>query len=139
MYISPGHKTFSSWQRVGFLQKAIEGVAVNVQSSFAGFDVFFIMEEDIARLRAGIAVNIVSIREGVDGTEMVEPVGRAFMSRSGKALQIKTPHLAGGEASVSWSRFLQVLEGSLKRANLSIPAQAASSERSVGTISFFGS
>ncbi|MDI6898862.1 MAG: hypothetical protein QMC82_03430 [Methanolinea sp.] len=52
-------------------------------------------------------------------TTMITVVGRAWRSRSGRALMIKTVHTAGADMMVTWRKFLDVLEGRTDRATVS--------------------
>lgn len=55
---------------------------------------------------------------GIDGSEVTQQIGRAYRSRSGKAIMIKTID-SSGDLTVPWQAFKKVVSGESRSAPLS--------------------
>jgi len=62
--------------------------------------------------------DVEEIREGIDGTIVISKVGRAWRSRSGRALVINTTQ-SQGELMVPWGQFKRVLDRQVQKAVIS--------------------
>lgn len=71
--------------------------------------------QQIARNRFAPAAPVKKIRTGVDGSEVCEKIGYACRTSSGKAVKVSTT-TSGGDLTVPWTTFLQVLNGKIKQA-----------------------
>jgi hypothetical protein len=71
----------------------------------------YIACSDLQRLlKGGAVVDVVQVRTGIDGEPIIDHIGTAQQSRSGKALMVRTS-TSDGELIASWANFLDVLQG----------------------------
>lgn len=88
--------------------------------SFGKTHTCFISPTDIrALIDKTMPATVVEIsQEGIDGLPVIAQVGKAYRSRSGKALIINTSE-SGGDIMTPWTSFKKVIEGKVEKARLS--------------------
>ena len=89
--------------------------------SFGMSHIVHIGAMDLQRLvrdRFAAPAPVMQIRKGVDGSEITEKIGYACRTVSGKAIKIQTS-TSGGDMVVSWTNFLQVMNGKVRSAAIS--------------------
>jgi len=109
----------SSFTRCGNI--SLEMLAVKVTyESFGKTHTAFIGAAGVRSLTgpAQMPCDVEEIQEGADGTEVISQVGKAWRSRSGKALVINTSQ-SQGELMVPWTGFKKVIEKKVEKARLS--------------------
>lgn len=131
---APGYKTLSSWRKVGRIERHGQGVQIEYRDLVRGelHEVFINAKNLHDLITRQIPCDVVSIRE-TPNEIVTSMVGRAYRSRSGKALMLRLVDMAGAEAVSPWKNLMMVMDGTVKAAPLSIieepaprpPAQAA--------------
>jgi hypothetical protein len=117
----PGYKTIPVWKRIGQIERDRHGLKITLTDLFGQFHLLYLAERDLPKLVFdSMPGDLVGIDETTNGL-VINLEGRAFRSRSGKALCIKIPGLAGGEAMVPWRAFMAVFEKRKKVAQISFP------------------
>jgi hypothetical protein len=89
--------------------------------SFGMSHIVHIGAGDLQRLvrdRFAAPAPVMQIRKGVDESEITEKIGYACRTVSGKAIKIQTS-TSGGDMVVSWTNFLQVVNGKVRTAAIS--------------------
>jgi hypothetical protein len=119
----PGYKTISSWKRIGQVERFQHGVQFTYTDLSGISHLLYLSRTDFQKVildrRPG---DLVSIDETTNRI-VLNIEGRAFRSRSGRALCLKVPGLAGRQAMVPWKAFLAVIERKQKKAAISILEQ----------------
>lgn len=111
-------KTISTFTRCGSI--ALEKNALRIiYESFGTSHTVYISPAGIRSLiEKMMPADVEEVRTGIDGTEVVTQVGKAWRSRSGKALVITTSQ-SGGELMVPWTGFKKVIEKKVEKATVS--------------------
>lgn len=119
----PGYKTISSWKRIGQVERFQHGVQFTYTDLSGNYHLLYLSRNDFQKVildrRPG---DLVSIDETTNRI-VLNIEGRAFRSRSGRALCLKVPGLAGSQALVPWKSFLAVIERKAKVASVSVLEQ----------------
>jgi hypothetical protein len=111
-------RTQSTFSRAGSITLEKNALRI-IYESFGTSHTVYISPAGIRSLIEKIMpADVVTIREGIDGTEVIESVGRAWRSRSGKALMILTNQSAG-EIMCPWGQFKKVIEKKVEKATVS--------------------
>lgn len=111
--LPPELKTISPWKVIGRVEMAKQALKISIDTPYDGRQVYYIGSQALQPLRSASRTpcDIMKIREGIDETEVIESAGRAYPSRSGKALCMKITSLAGAEAMVPWAYLIRVVTG----------------------------
>ncbi|OPX71331.1 MAG: hypothetical protein A4E36_00097 [Methanoregulaceae archaeon PtaB.Bin009] len=112
-------KTISTWTRAGSI--SLEKAALRIDyESFGKSHVAYVSLRGIRSLigPTQMPADVEEVRTGIDGTEVISQVGKAWRSRSGKALVINTSQ-SQGELMVPWTGFKKVIEKKVEKARLS--------------------
>ncbi|KUG05585.1 hypothetical protein ASZ90_016981 [hydrocarbon metagenome] len=127
----------AAWKRIGKLEKYFQGVRVTFRDPFGEDHTLHLSREDVQKITRdrmpGDLLRVEDNDTGQGGDVTISTEGRAYRSRSGKALCITHPCLAGGSAMCPWKSFLAVLEGSQQAAPLSIMEQGKPSPQAHGS------
>jgi hypothetical protein len=116
----PGYKTISTWKRIGQLDRFQHGVRITYTDLFGTYHLLYISRNDFHKIiHDRMPGDLVSVDETTDRV-VLNIEGRAFRSRSGRALCLRVPGLAGQDAMVPWNSFLAVIERKRKMAVVSI-------------------
>lgn len=112
-------RTQSTFTRCGSISREKQALKIEYES-FNEKHVAYIGAPGIRSLTgpSQMPADVEEITGGIDGTIVISQVGRAWRSRSGRALVIRTTQ-SQGELMVVWSQFRKVLEGQVERARLS--------------------
>lgn len=111
-------KTISTFTRAGSI--TLEKAALRIDyESFGKSHTAYISPAGIrALIEKMMPADVEEVRTGIDGTEVISQVGRAWRSRSGRALVITTSQ-SQGELMTPWSGFKRVIEKKVEKARLS--------------------
>jgi hypothetical protein len=117
-----GYKTVTVWKKIGEVTRFHMGVRFTFTDLFGQYHLLYICGSDLPKLIYDRRItDLVGIDESTNKV-VINIEGKAFRSRSGKALCLRVPGFAGGEASVPWKAFLAVAEEKQQRARISILA-----------------
>ncbi len=133
-YIQPGSKGLGSagnqidskknnsagvFIRTGRVERDREALKITFKA-FEKEHVAYIGCQDVRTLLqpGAPSVAVTTIQEGIDGSAIIHEAGKAWRSRSGKALMIRTTQ-SDGEISVSWQKFVQVVNREISYAYIS--------------------
>jgi hypothetical protein len=119
-------KTLSTWKRVGNVTQRGRDLVIIYRDMIKGDQHECVIgARDLAGLLSRqLPCDLSTTRTGIDGTVVTSMAGRAFRSRSGRALVIRFPDLQGAEAMCPWSMLMKVLDGIAQAAPLSIVEEA---------------
>lgn len=112
-------RTQSTFSRAGSI--TLEKNALKIEyEAFGKTHVVYISTAGLRSLTgpSQMPADVEEITIGIDGTEVISKVGRAWRSRSGKALVINTSQ-SQGELMVPWTGFKKVIEKKVEKARLS--------------------
>lgn len=112
-------KTISTFIRAGSI--SLEKSALRID--FESFNQKHVVHIGAVGIRSLVGpthmpCDVEEITEGIDGTIVLSKVGRAWRSRSGRALVITTSQ-SQGELMVPWSQFRKVLDRQVQKAIVS--------------------
>jgi hypothetical protein len=109
----------SAWKRIGRLEKQGEGVKITFTDPFGASHVAYVTRQEVRKITADrMPGDVVTISE--TPTEVItEIAGRAFRSRTGRALMIRVPWYSG-DLMTPWAAFQKVMEGTQPAAPVSI-------------------
>jgi hypothetical protein len=115
-------KSFSgapSWKRIGRLEKQGEGLKVTFADPFGAQHVVYITRQAVRTITAErMPGDVVTVTETPQ--EIITAiVGKAFRSRTGRALMIRVPWYSG-DLMTPWAAFQKVMEGTQPAAPVSI-------------------
>lgn len=115
-------KIVSTWKRIGRIEIEKQALKITISTPYSGQQIYHIGARDLQQLTSAsrMPCDIVRIRKGIDGAEVTEKAGRAYRSRSGKALCLKINTLAASEAMVPWSALMKVIKGQQQAAPVSM-------------------
>ena len=119
------NKSPSTWQRIGRLDKHGEGVRLTFKDPFGGEHLLYISRRDVAKIIHDRAPGDVVKIDETPNDIVISTEGRAFRSRTGRALMVRVPYYAGADIAVPWKMFMAVLEGKQQAAPLSIMQSTA--------------
>jgi hypothetical protein len=110
----------SPFVRTGSIRIENQALRIDYEAFHERHSVFIGMKDlqQLARDRFAPAAPVKEIRPGADGSEVCEKIGYAARTASGKVLKINTIH-SGGDLTVPWTTFLQVINGKIKSAPIS--------------------
>lgn len=116
-----GWKTLSTWHKVGRIERHAQGIRIEYHDLIKGErQEVFITARDLHHLvTRQIPCDVVSIKETPNDV-VTSTKGRAYRSRSGRALVLRLVDMAGAEAMTPWKNLMQVIEGTAKAAPLSV-------------------
>jgi hypothetical protein len=83
--------------------------------------------------------DLVSLDEATNSLVVVGLDGRAYRSRSGRALCLRMPGLPDGRVMAPWKAFIGVVEGRVKTAMVSIVEQGIPAEQIIDLLRMTGS
>ncbi len=112
-------RTQNTFSRAGSI--TMEKSALRIEyESFNQAHVVYISVQGLRSLTGtpNFPCDVEEIQEGTDGTIVISTVGRAWRSRSGRALVIRTTQ-SQGEIMVPWSQFRKVLDKQVQKAVIS--------------------
>lgn len=112
-------RTQSTFSRAGSI--TLEKNALKIEyEAFGKTHVVYISTAGLRSLTgpSQMPADVEEITIGIDGTEVISKVGRAWRSRSGKALVINTSQ-SQGELMVPWGQFKRVLDRQVQKAIIS--------------------
>lgn len=116
-------KTVTTWYRIGQIDRFQEGARITYTDLTRADHLLYLSRQELQKVRYDrLPGDVVKIEE-TPNEIVVSSSGRAYRSRSGKALVLKLPGLAGLEAMTPWSSFLAAMEGRRTAAALSIPSR----------------
>lgn len=119
--LTPELKTRTAWKRIGRIERHLQGVKISFTDLSGITHLLYIRERDIQRIvKDRVSCDAVTIEEMGGGELVFRTEGQAYRSRSGQALFLKIPGLAGAEVMAPWKSFLAVLEGLQQAAPLSV-------------------
>jgi len=111
-------KTISTFTRAGSISMAKAALRIDYES-FGKSHTAYISPMGIRSLiEKMMPADVEEVRAGIDSTDVITQVGKAWRSRSGKALVITTSQ-SQGELMVPWSGFKRVIEKKVEKARLS--------------------
>lgn len=112
-------KTISTFTKCGSISLEKQALRIEI-TTFNQKHVAYISVAGIRQLigPTQMPADVEEIRAGIDGTEVITQVGKAWRSRSGKALVINTSQ-SQGELMVPWTGFKKVIEKKVEKARLS--------------------
>ena len=113
-------KTLSGgvWHTVGTITRAGEGLRIDFTVFKDDYHIFLTRRELSNILKDRFPGDLVSIQE-TPGEVIISIIGKAFRSRTGRALMIRTPYYSG-DMMVPWQAFQNVLAGIAARAPISV-------------------
>ena len=105
----------SAWKRIGRLERQGEGVKITFADPF----VAYLTRQEVRKITSDrMPGDVVTITETPQ--EIITAiVGKAFRSRTGRALMIRVPYYSG-DLMAPWAAFLKVMEGTQPAAPVSI-------------------
>jgi len=106
----------SPFVRCGFIQMENEALRIDYQSFGTDHTVFIgtVDLQHLVRDRFAPPAPVMQIRHGIDGAaEIVEKIGYAARTVSGKAIKIQTT-MSGGDMIVPWTGFVHVVNKKIK-------------------------
>jgi len=117
--ISTGVRPQNTFTRCGSISREKMALRVDYES-FGQKHVAYISAAGIMSLTGpgNIPCDVEEMTEGIDGTIVIEKVGRAWWSRSGRALVIRTTQ-SDGEIMAPWSQFRKVIDRQVQKAAIS--------------------
>ena len=109
----------SAWKRIGRLERKGEGMAITITDPAGHEHTVFITRKEAGKIINDRAVgDVVTVTE--TPTEIITAIiGKAFRSRTGRALIIKVPWFSGDIMS-PWQSMMNAFNGSVKAAPVSI-------------------
>lgn len=116
--------------RCGRIEKIDEGLAISYESFGKRMEVLLPTRSAQILLndRGAPGQDLVRTWTGINGAEVPHQIGKAYRSRSGKALMIKTID-SQGDLSVPWQAFKKVFSGESPNAPVSRIDQPESSQQ----------
>lgn len=112
-------RTQSTFSRAGSI--ALEKQALRIDyESFGQAHTCYISGKGIRSITgpSQFPADVEEITEGIDGTIVITQIGKAWRSRSGRALVIRTTQ-SDGDLMVPWSQFRKVIGGQAAKAIIS--------------------
>jgi hypothetical protein len=110
----------TSWKRIGKIQKHGDGLKLDFQDPAGASHIAYVTRQalyQILQMRA--AGDVITITETAN--EVITTIsGRAFRSRTGRALCIRTPYYAGADMMVPWKMLERVINNAVAVAPVSI-------------------
>lgn len=115
--------TVSTWHKIGQIERHGEGVRLLFMDPFGGQHVVYLTRQEVVKItKDRMPGDLCTVTETANEV-IVSNIGKAWRSRSGRALMIRVPCLAGAEAMAPWKAFCAVLEGRQQAAPLSVLEQ----------------
>ena len=109
----------SAWKRIGRLERQGEGVKITFADPFGASHVAYITRQEVRKiLDQRMPGDLVTVTETPQEI-ITSIVGKAFRSRTGRALMIRVPYYSG-DLMAPWAAFLKVMEGTQPAAPVSI-------------------
>lgn len=120
--LTSDQKSFSgapSWKRIGRLEKQGEGMKITFADPFGAQHVVYITRQAARMITTErMPGDVVTVTETPQ--EIITAiVGKAFRSRTGRALMIRVPYYSG-DLMTPWAAFQKVMEGTQPAAPVSI-------------------
>ena len=108
----------SVWKKIGRLERVGEGARITL-SPFGDDQIVYLTRRELAKITSDrMPGDLVTITETPQ--EIITAiVGKAFRSRTGRALMIRVPYCSG-DAMAPWQTFIKVMEGRQAAAPVSI-------------------
>ena len=108
----------SAWKRIGRLEKQGE-LKITFTDPFGAEHVAYLTRQEVRKITSDrMPGDVVTITETPQ--EIITAiVGKAFRSRTGRALMIRVPYYSG-DLMTPWAAFLKVMEGTQPAAPVSI-------------------
>jgi len=126
----------SAWKRIGRLERQGEAVKITFTDPFGASHVAYLTRQEVRKiLDQRMPGDVVTITETPQ--EIITAiVGKAFRSRTGRALMIRVPYYSG-DLMTPWAAFQKVMEGTQPAAPVSIvqiltPAPKVSQNHAAG-------
>lgn len=112
-------KTISTFTKCGSISLEKQALRIEI-TTFNQKHVAYISVAGIRQLigPTQMPADVEEIRTGIDGTEVTQAIGRAWRSRSGRALVIRVPY-SSADLMVPWSQFRKVLDRKVQKAAVS--------------------
>ena len=109
----------SAWKRIGRLERQGEGVKITFTYPFGAEHVAYVTRQEVRKITdQRMPGDVVTITETPQ--EIITAiVGKAFRSRTGRALMIRVPYYSG-DLMAPWAAFQKVMEGQQQAAPVSI-------------------
>jgi len=114
------NKTVSTWQKIGRLERHGRGARLTFRDPFGAEHLLYISQRDMSRIIQDRAPGDVVRIDETPNELVISTEGRAFRSRTGRALMIRVPYCAGADIACPWKSFMAVIEGKQQAAPLSI-------------------
>ena len=109
----------SAWKRIGRLERQGEGVKITFADPFGASHVAYLTRQEVRKITSDrMPGDLVTVTETPQEI-ITSIVGKAFRSRTGRALMIRTPYYSG-DLMVPWQSFLNTMEGKQAAAPVSI-------------------
>jgi len=109
----------SAWKRIGRLERQGEGVKITFTDPFGAQHVAYLTRQECRKITADrMPGDVVTVTETPQEI-ITSIVGKAFRSRTGRALMIRVPYYSG-DLMTPWQAFQKVMEGQQQAAAVSI-------------------
>ena len=109
----------SAWKRIGRLERQGEGVKITFADPFGASHVAYLTRQEVRKITSDrMPGDLVTVTETPQEI-ITSIVGKAFRSRTGRALMIRVPYYSG-DLMTPWAAFLKVMEGTQPAAPVSI-------------------
>ena len=109
----------SAWKRIGRLERQAGGVKITFTDPFGAEHVAYVTRQEVGKiLDQRMPGDLVTVTETPQ--EIITAIaGKAFRSRTGRALMIRVPYYSG-DLMTPWQAFQKVMEGQQPAAPVSI-------------------
>ena len=109
----------SAWKRIGRLERQGEGVKITFADPFGASHVAYLTRQEVRKITSDrMPGDLVTVTETPQEI-ITSIVGKAFRSRTGRALMIRVPWYSG-DLMTPWAAFQKVMEGQQPAAPVSI-------------------
>ena len=109
----------SAWKRIGRLERQGEGVKITFADPFGASHVAYLTRQEVRKITSDrMPGDLVTVTETPQEI-ITSIVGKAFRSRTGRALMIRVPYYSG-DLMAPWAAFQKVMEGQQPAAPVSI-------------------
>ena len=120
--LTSGQKNLSgTWHRVGKLERIGEGIRITF-TVFSTEHTVYLTRREVLKITADRMPGEICTITETAGEIITCNVGKAFRSRTGRALMIRTPNYSG-DLMTPWQAFQKVMDGSQMAAPVSIIEQ----------------
>lgn len=112
-------RTHSTFTRCGSITREKQALRIDYES-FGQAHTVFISPAGLRSLTgtSQMPADVEEVREGIDGAIVISQAGKAWRSRSGRALVIRTVQ-SDGDLMVPWNQFKKVIENQAAKATVS--------------------